>query len=116
MVDLSDYKSVFADGWTDEDLDSVLPRLSAELGLQVVGVWEYMSEWGPGGSSDLAIEVDGEARELPDGLWAWLVDGEGTGQIDPVPGGPHPDIDLSACFDYSLPRGGCQYHYSYQNS
>jgi hypothetical protein len=115
MADLSEYRGTFEDGWTDEDVASVLPRLSADLGLPVVCVWEYDSQYGAGGSSDLAILSDaGTALELPEGLWQLLVDGQGSGEILPEPGGEHDDIDLEKCFDYEHPSDH-QYHYEYRN-
>jgi hypothetical protein len=116
MVDLSQYRATFADGWTDDDLDSVLPRLSADLGLRVVCQWDYLDEWGAGGDSDLAIEIDGVARELPAGLWDLLVEGEGSGQIDPTPGKVHANVDLARCVDHAAARGGHQYHLDIRNA
>lgn len=115
-MDLSEYAGVFEDGYTDEDIDSVLPRLSDELGLTVVCVWDFVDEYGPGGDSQLCVDLDGEARELPHGLWELLVDSE-VQDIAPIAGGPHPEIVLNALVDYEAGSGlGHQYHREWRNA
>jgi hypothetical protein len=93
LVDLSEFRSRFANGWGDDDIDSILPRLSRESGLDLRCAWEYVDQWGFGGNSELIVVLDGQARELPDGLWELLGEGDGDGFIDPstVGKGPHPD-------------------------
>jgi hypothetical protein len=94
-VDLSQWRSTFADGWTDQDINSVLPALESRLGVRLLCVWDYRDRHGFGGPSTLIAVVDGEARELAGGLWELLVDGGGDGLISPhaVPGRLAQDID-----------------------
>ncbi len=114
-ADLSAYRGIFEDGYTDDDLSRTLPLLSQDLGIWIVGVWDFLDEYGGGGNSDLAVLLDGQAHELPDGLWDLLVHGLGSGRIAPVAGGPHPDIDLTRCTDYHSPADS-QYHYEIRNA
>ncbi len=107
--DLSHLRGTFAEGYTDEDIDRVLPELSRLLGGELCCVWEYVDVWSPGGSSDLVAIIDGEARELPAGLSALLheEDHDGPSVIDAaaIPAGPHSEINLAATCPWRSERG-----------
>jgi hypothetical protein len=75
------FRATFRDGWTDDDIDSVLAQIQEDLGVQLRCVWEYVDDYGCGGHSDLIMVRDGQPCALPDGLWDFLVDGAGDGQI-----------------------------------
>lgn len=90
---LADLTGVFADGWTEDDISSVLADVSERLGRQLVCVWEYTDLYGCGGHSDLAqIGPDGTLLQIPAGLWELLVDGDEHASIDlAAAAGEHPD-------------------------
>lgn len=78
-----DLRGVFADGWTSEEADAVLPRVSQALGLELRATWEYVDERGTGGHSQIvAVTPDHIALVVPDGLMAFLEDGDGDGRIN----------------------------------
>lgn len=77
-----DLRGVFADGWTSEEADAVLPRVSKALGLEFRATWEYVDERGTGGHSEIvAVTPNHIALVVPDGLMAFLEDGDGDGRI-----------------------------------
>lgn len=99
-VDLDDFRGVFADGWTDDDLDHVLPDLSERLGLTVRCVWEYADGLGPAGHSFLVVIGETGVFDLPGGLWELLLGEPAAGSlILPVSGGAHPDLPDPAALD-----------------
>jgi hypothetical protein len=101
--DLSQFAGVFADGWTDDQIDGELPVIGQALGLELRCVWEYRDEYGCGGHSDLAVLADAQLRQIPDGLWSLLVEGDDAACIAAeLPAGPHPDWPaLSALVEVS---------------
>jgi hypothetical protein len=95
-VNLSRFRGVFAEGYTPEDIDRVLPQLERALGVALWCVWEYVDKNGFGGGSTLAVIDSGELHELDPVLLELLVDGVGDGLIDPtqVASGDSPDYEL----------------------
>ncbi|WP_280424786.1 hypothetical protein [Nocardia carnea] len=62
------------DGYTPEQVNSVLGQLSEMTGLRLVCIWDYYDEDGYGGNSGFYIEaLDGHSLfDLVGDLWAWL--------------------------------------------
>lgn len=62
------------DGYTPDEVNSVLGQLSAMTGLRLVCIWDYYDEYGYGGNSEFYIEaLDGKSLfKLAGNLWAWL--------------------------------------------
>jgi hypothetical protein len=90
-ADLCEYRGAFASGYTAEDIARVLGAVSARLGVALCCRWEYISDAGFGGDSDLFALVKCEFRDVPAKLRDLLFDGAGDGIIDPatIPVGPH---------------------------
>jgi hypothetical protein len=99
VADLAEWLGRFAGGWDDDDIDSVLPQISEQLGLEIVCIWDYSDASGPGGHSNLIAVVNGEARTIPDDLWNLLLwpesDLPDSCMIDPTTVGKVPDPDYA---------------------
>jgi hypothetical protein len=73
-------RGAHVDGYTPEDIDAHLPLLSEWLGggARLAVLWDYADSWGPDGNSDMYVLKDGSWRDIPDGLWDFLSDPDGT--------------------------------------
>ena len=97
-VDLSEFRGTFADGWTDDDLRSVLPQINELLCIRIVCLWDAYDDYGFHGHSNLYVDTDEGLATIPDGLWQLLVGGEGDGFIDPTTVG---QVEVG-CDDYGF--------------
>lgn len=101
---LEPFRGVFRDGWTDEDIQETLPQVSDAVGQRVVCVWEREDWWGCGGSSTLAVVVDGgKLAPVPVELWDYLVEAEGTAEAVLSAFPVSPDGSASLPSDADLP-------------
>lgn len=72
-LELCEYRSTFVDGYTDDDIDYVLTRITRATGVRLVCVWNTYDDAGFGGDSQLYVHGDGEdVHELGGYLEAWL--------------------------------------------
>jgi hypothetical protein len=86
---LADLRGRFEDGYTTSDIRAVFGRIFDESGLYLVCVWDYVDEYGAGGSSQFyAEDEDGDLSEVQPEIHQWL-----SGQRD-VPDGP---VDTWVC-------------------
>jgi hypothetical protein len=106
-ADLSRYRSALAGSPTSANVEHTLGLISSELRLRLCCVWNYVDDAGPAGPPMFVAVIDGQARHLPVGLRALLVDGEGDGLIDgsSVPAGKHPLVNWPALPGYRSERG-----------
>jgi hypothetical protein len=94
-AELSRYRGSLAGKPTPANVEHTLGLVSSELRLRLCCVWGYVDDDGPAGPRVIVAVIDGQARQLPVGLHALLVDGEGEGMIDgaSVPDGAHPLVN-----------------------
>jgi hypothetical protein len=105
--ELSRFRGSLAGTYTPENAEHTLGRVSCELRLRLCCIWDYVDNDGPAGSSVMVAVIDGQARELPAGLHALLVDGDGDGMVDgaSVPTAAHPLVDWQALPGYRSEEG-----------
>jgi hypothetical protein len=106
-AELSRFRGSLAGTYTPAKAEHTLGLVSCELRLRLCCVWGYVDNNGPAGSSLIVAVIHGQARQLPVGLQALLVDGEGDGLIDgrSMPDGQHPLVDWQALPGYRSEQG-----------
>jgi hypothetical protein len=73
---------VFAEGWTEESVNRVLGPMSWEYGIRLVAVWDLVEDDSAGGETELGgFGSDGRIYELSAPLYAFLCDGEPSGDL-----------------------------------
>ncbi len=105
--ELSRFRGSLAGTYTPENAEHTLGRVSCELRLRLCCIWDYVDNEGPAGSSVMVAVIDGQARELPAGLHALLIEGTGDGMVDgaSVPTAAHPLVDWQALPGYRSEEG-----------
>ncbi|MFJ5927964.1 hypothetical protein ACIQF6_35755 [Kitasatospora sp. NPDC092948] len=105
-----DLRGLFADGYTSEDVDEVMGAVGKATGLYVVCGWDYVDQWGAGGSSDFyAVSPDGRLHHLGGGLCALL-----NGDTDPseIPDTPESWVGTDSGLTTSALHAVTPYNYA----
>lgn len=83
-----DLRGCMADGYTSDDVEDVLGRLSQLSNLNIVCVWDHHFGYGFDGSSNFYIEADGWLYDIVGELWSWLNVSPDDSAAPPSPGVP----------------------------
>lgn len=81
---LDDSFGVFADGYDDGDINTVLGEWVAATGLWLLCLWAARDELGFTGDSRIVVAVDGALHEIVPALWAHLAGEARLADLDPV--------------------------------
>jgi|GEM_PF-6398963 len=84
IEELEELRGTFADGHTDDDVDSVLADIERLTGLECRVVWDFEDMWGIGGDSELFCYKESTRTlwEVPSALNDFLYDPEAGADVD----------------------------------
>ncbi|MGI6797699.1 hypothetical protein [Gordonia sihwensis] len=80
LASIADHEGRFAEGYTDDMINTTFGELQAAAGVTLICIWEYFDAWGYGGSSDFYILVNDIPHELAGTLRSWLAYNPAAGE------------------------------------
>lgn len=106
-------RGIMVDGYSPDDVNRVLGRLSDVTGLLILCVWDYYDDYGFGGNSDFYVNVNGRLHYCTGDLWPWLNGSVENPDTPPDPGTPASWVgELADLDEDQLPYTDGQHNYT----